>query len=284
MFTKYHLVIALAASSVSVIAVPTGNGQTQTPNKKGGWIEPAQTANNRAGKIKQTHQILAVEQHRNNEPHHPAVAPGNTAQVHDHFHSTNGGATHATVNYNNPSGQHVTTLHIAPDGTRLQGDAQQPPHHQGTSPPHNSPHGSPKHRREYLEARMFGGKGGWIEPSKGKGRDGKARQTHEVLAVDKHKQNEPGHHAVAPGNTAHVHDTFHSTQGGADHATVKYKDPNGNHVSTLHISSDGTRLHGTAQQPPHRSGTSPPPNSPAHRRRQLLEFVKRELQYLDGLD
>jgi len=280
----------------------------------GGWVHPA-PGKGRDGKARQTSEVLAVEKHKQTEPGHHAVTPGNTAHVHDTFHQNNG-PNHATVKYKNPQGDHVTTLHLAKDGTRLQGGQEPPKHRGGGSPPPNSPassksgsprSGSPTGKRD-LEGLFelfgradknqgppYGSDGGWIHPAPGKGRDGKARQTSEVLAVDKHKQTEPGHHAVAPGNTAHVHDTFHQNNG-PNHATVKYKNPQGDHVTTLHIAKDGTRLQGGQELPKHRGGGSPPPNSPASSKsgsprsgsptgkRELVELIARELGLFDELD
>ncbi|KAF8961355.1 hypothetical protein BDZ97DRAFT_1828872 [Flammula alnicola] len=131
------------------------------------------------------------------------------------------------------------------------------------------------------------GNGEWISPSPGKNRAAKVRQSHEIAAVEHHKSQEPGHPAVAHGNTAHVHDSFHSTHGGPSHATVNYNNPQGQHVTTLHIAKDGTRLQGDAQPPHHNSGTHAPPNSPKHRREyveEYLDFLRRELMEYDELD
>jgi len=142
----------------------------------------------------------------------------------------------------------------------------------------------------------YGANGGWINPLPGSKRPSKIRQTSEVLAVGKHKENEPGHHAVAPGNTAHVHDSFHKNNG-PNHATVEYKTPEGHHATTLHIAKDGTRLAHNQEPPTHRGGASPPPNSPAShsssrasspskgkRELDLLELIARELEWYDDLD
>ncbi|KAJ3515939.1 hypothetical protein NLJ89_g1432 [Agrocybe chaxingu] len=273
MFTKTQFIAAtvVLASTLSANAAPT-------LGQEGSLEASRRIRKGRAGKVRQAHEIAAVEHHKASEPHHHAVAHGNTAHVHDTFHSTHGGPDHATVKYSNPQGHHVTTLHIAKDGTRLQGGAHPPTHHSG----HHAPPNSPKRRSLEASGRTHGN-GGWITPAPGKGRAGKIRQAHEIAAVEHHKASEPHHHAVAHGNKAHVLDTFHSTHGGPDHVTVKYSNAHGHHVSTLHIAKDGTRLQGDAHPPAHHSGTHAPPNSPRELS-EYIELLERALELYDDLD
>ncbi|CAA7263357.1 unnamed protein product [Cyclocybe aegerita] len=146
-----------------------------------------------------------------------------------------------------------------------------------------SANAAPALGQEHSLERRTHGNGGWITPAPGKGRAGKIRQAHEIAAVENHKASEPHHHAVAHGNKAHVHDTFHSTHGGPDHATVKYSNAHGHHVSTLHIAKDGTRLQGDAHPPSHHSGTHAPPNSPRELN-EYIELLQRALDFYDDLD
>ncbi|KAJ3504131.1 hypothetical protein NLJ89_g8096 [Agrocybe chaxingu] len=239
----------------------------------GGWIKPSAGKNNKA-KTRQAHEVAAIEHHKQTSPNHPAVAPGNTATVHDSWHQSNGGPVHSTVKYTDSQGKHVTTLHIGKDGKRQQGSSSTS-HQSG----YWAPPGSPS-RREELEVRGFGN-GGWIKPSAGKNNKAKTRQAHEIAAIEHHKQTSPNHPAVAPGNTATVHDSWHQSNGGPVHSTVKYSDSQGKHVTTLHIGKDGKRQQGSSSKS-HQSGYSAPPGSPS--RREIEDILARAMELYDELD
>ncbi|KAJ3502334.1 hypothetical protein NLJ89_g8937 [Agrocybe chaxingu] len=236
MFTKNQIIAfaTVAAASLSVSAAPTyGYGSSSL-------------------------EIAAVEANRAKEPNHPANASGNKATVHDGFHKNGAGATHATVKYSKANGDHVTTLHIGKDGSRVSGNQGSPKHAAGTSAPPNSP------ARRSLEARAFGNKK-FVTPTAGSSRASKIKQSHQIAAVEANRAKEPNHPANASGNKATVHDGFHKNGAGATHATVKYSKANGDHVTTLHIAKDGSRVSGNQGSPKHAAGTSAPAEHPQAR-------------------
>ena len=172
-FTKSQFLAAavLAGSISSIVAIPIASDITDIEAREyiegalaelearthgDGSIVPTPESNNPRkklkSKVKQVQQVLALTKHKKDEPHHPSNAPGNKATVHDHFHqSPGGGARHATVDFHNAQGQHVTRLHIHPDGKRLTGP-NSPVHAPGTHAPPNSPSGN-GHRKSTLRRR-----------------------------------------------------------------------------------------------------------------------------------